>query len=853
MGAMNSEARRRRDLRFSVDSKEALPSKPLVQRVLVVALCFLVLAALPGCGGCRRSAAKTPEEIEKELAERRAKKAKQRKPDLEMEQLRCHPHEPKADRTWCKPGHWTSGSLAAKANNFDLLGELETAVTDRNGNPVGLVGMPYSLECSRLIALAKGQRKTFESVFFLPANVGQSLLSYRITIRKGGRGREEASRLVSRMPGYQYHFVVLARAPSSYAFLKGLDSIQGPSNTLLPSEDNGYYQVALLDGTRQSPAPSHGLFWTSVAYVLWDDADPEQLTLDQKLALVDWLHWGGQLLLSGPDSLDSLRHGFLEPYLPATADGKRDITEDDLAALNTHWTLPVNGAPGESLRLVRPWSGVNLTLAAEGREIAGTGGLLVERRVGRGRVVVSAFRLSQQELRKWSSFDGFFDACLLGRPPRRFSVDDQGLTVTWADQPQLQFDPGRVCHLRYFTRDTGRKPLAIESQDPWGVSLGGTSPAEESVHADVASWNDFGPVARAARESLLSAARIEVPHRSFVLWIVGGYLLVLAPINWLLFRLIGRVEWAWVAAPVIAILCTAVVIRMARLDIGFARSMAELAVVELNGDYPRAHVTRYNALYTSLTTQYEFRSKDLGTQVQPFPKVDSPEQLRWLPGQGLVPLKYAYGSDVRLAGLTVPSNTTDLVHCEQMVDLGGSLALVRSSQGGLRVANHMPMAVYGAGVVRKDEQDNVEYAWLGALASGQSAALEFTARAISKPDEPLWLDKRNLALTQGEGALPKEVDLHRLLALAENAADLAPGQMRLVGWATEPILGLEITPSTRQTKQAVLIVANLEHGRWPAPRPDVNTRVEMVGSLLSSPGLPDAESEPGGGVGEPSP
>ena len=262
MGAMNSVARRRRGLRFSVDSKVALPSKPLVQRVLVVALCFLVLAALPGCGGCRRSAAKTPEEIEKELAERRAKKAKQRKPDLEMEQLRCHPHEPKADRVWCKPGHWTSGSLAAKANNFDLLGELDTAVTDRNGNPVGLVGMPCSLECSRLIALAKGQRKTFESVFFLPANVGQSLLSYRITIRKGGRGGEEASRLVSRMPGYQYHFVVLARA-EQLRVSEGPRLIQGPATRCSRVRITATTRSRWM-GPVRARAPSHGLFWTSV-------------------------------------------------------------------------------------------------------------------------------------------------------------------------------------------------------------------------------------------------------------------------------------------------------------------------------------------------------------------------------------------------------------------------------------------------------------------------------------------------------------------------------------------------------------------------------------------------------------
>ena len=51
-----------------------------------------------------------------------------------------------------------------------------------------------------------------------------------------------------------------------------------------------------------------------------------------------------------------------------------------------------------------------------------------------------------------------------------------------------------------------------------------------------------------------------------------GYLFVLVPLNWLLFRVLGRVELAWAAAPVIAVVCTGLVVWLAQLDIGFARS-----------------------------------------------------------------------------------------------------------------------------------------------------------------------------------------------------------------------------------------------------------------------------------------
>ena len=73
-----------------------------------------------------------------------------------------------------------------------------------------------------------------------------------------------------------------------------------------------------------------------------------------------------------------------------------------------------------------------------------------------------------------------------------------------------------------------------------------------------------------------------------MLWFLAGYLVVLVPVNWFLFRLIGRVEWAWVAAPLIAVVSALMVIRLARLDIGFARARFEVNVVEMQGQYPRA-------------------------------------------------------------------------------------------------------------------------------------------------------------------------------------------------------------------------------------------------------------------------
>ncbi len=69
----------------------------------------------------------------------------------------------------------------------------------------------------------------------------------------------------------------------------------------------------------------------------------------------------------------------------------------------------------------------------------------------------------------------------------------------------------------------------------------------------IAAWNDFSPVAAAVRESLLKAAQVEIPDRTFVFLFLAVYLIVLVPFNWSIFHTFDRVEWAWIAAPIIAL------------------------------------------------------------------------------------------------------------------------------------------------------------------------------------------------------------------------------------------------------------------------------------------------------------
>lgn len=822
--------------------------------VVCLALGLAMLAGLSGCGGCRQDPAEAQKEREKKEAEARAKEKEKPKPDFVVSRLATRPASgklgegPDALGPPYKPGHWTATTLAAKTNNFDFVGDLEIAAVDRKADPVPLSGAGFHLSTSRQVTLPKRQPKLFESILLVPAADRPPMVSCRLRWAKGGRrawDNQPYDRL-ARMPSYQYHFPVLARYPERYKYLEGLASVKPLSDEFETGPGDAYYRVCLMRADRPNRRPllpSYGLLWTSIAYVLWDDAEPDCLSLDQQQALLDWLHWGGQLILSGPDTLDSLRDSFLGAYLPAAAAGVRELGEADFEPLYRWSNKPVERLPFHA-----KWTGVTLQPRPRARFLPGSGELLVERRLGRGRIVVSAFRLSGRELTGWPGWDEVFNAFLLGRKPRTvIQGRDLQSQVTWADAPGRGLDAGRISKLRYFARDTGVEFAAYgadvlrPASDVAWTGVEDASPAGPGV----AAWNDFGPVANRARTALRSAAQIEIPDRSFVLWIVAGYLLVLVPANWAVFRLAGRVEWAWIAAPMIAIVCTVFVIRAAQLDIGFARSRTEIAVIEIQPGYPRAHVTRYTALYTSLTTEYDFHFEDSAALVQPFPKLNQPAAFSDHRG-----VLFRRGKNARLEDYFVRSNSTGMMHSEHVVDLGGSLSLRQTAGGSPQLVNGTQLTLYGAGVVRRDESGGLQIARVGppagetdvepfgTLEPGATVALS-RFRPVSTRSDGLFGQQRlaGLALVKA-AAEPGELDLGPLVDLALGGKELQPGQMRLIAalkkqTLKEQVPGPAIRPAAPQAHLAGLVVAHLEYGHAEDPQPDKR--------ILPRPGRPKVD------------
>lgn len=828
---------------------ETRPRRPiglwLALAVALLATMALGVAAWRGWGSASLTA---EQQAAEEEAKRKAEEEQQEKElDPRVERLVVQPGEPKSKEQALKPGHWATGTQRMRAIYQDFVGEEETSVVNGQGEAYPVPGTPLVLESTRPVTLAKGQPKEIESTFLAPPARRRMLVRGELVERGFGRTLRSQT-AVTRMPSYQYFFVVLAREPARYTLLKTLDSVSVPWDGETEADDTDdplHYRVTMLPVERSIPLSDNALTWTSTAYLLWDEVDPKLFTPEQQRALVDWLHWGGQLIVSGPDSLDRLKGSFLEKYLPAVSGGGREITAADLTVLNDHWLIRSAGG-GRKLAPRLPWSGVRLVsqLAADEVDLLGksTGGLLMERAVGRGRIVVSAMQLSERELVNWrSGFESLFNGGILRRPPREYRPGYYGeLTLAWAD-PKLatrRLDATLTTGFRSLARDLGvdtnyqlvEIALAGNVWQPPGQA----TPKEWQPPAAVGgigAWNSFSSTANTARETLLEAAGVEVPNTSFVVIALVLYLVALVPLNWLVFNAIGRVEWAWIAAPVIALAGTWLIVDRARLDIGFVRAQTELGVLEIQPQYDRAMLSRYTALYTSLSTTYDVTFQNMTALAAPFSTSGNPSDG---PSPTGATATFERFDAVRLKGVFVPSNTTNMVHSEEMFDLAGAIQLGRSkSQGRLQIENRSRFLLKSVVLVERTSRDEeasgseprLSGMWIGELRPGESLPALFGQPIVPAKDKAVFADER--AAEEKLQTMPR-LHLERMFALALDVKNFEPGERRLVARIDEVLPGESITPAASQVGGGVLVVAHLGYGPRPEPLPDRNTRRDVV-------------------------
>ena len=317
---------------------------------------------------------------------------------------------------------------------------------------------------------------------------------------------------------------------------------------------------------------------------------------------------------------------------------------------------------------------------------------------------------------------------------------------------------------------------------------------------------------------------------------IAAYLLVLGPLNWGLFRLLGRVEWAWVAAPVIAVAGAVVVTRAAHLNIGFARSLTEIDLLELQPDYGRGHLTRYAALYTSLSTSYEVQMDDAQALAAPL-ALDRAAGGRH--AEGAVTLLRQ--TDLHVSGFDVSSNSTAMLHIEQMYDVGGGLSYT-DEQARPWVYNRSKLNLHNVVALRRDGK-MFEVARMDDLPPAE-AGRPLNFHAAQNLDSELASDWQTEETPNQDPDVPM-LSLVGLKKVVARLRRLEPGQVRLIGEVEQSPPGMDVSPSASQVRTRVLVLAHLRHAPLRQPQRDINTPPKIKFDEDKTFTLPDAPP-PGG-------
>ena len=736
---------------------------------------------------------------------------------------------------YIKANHWTMMGLEIRANHNNYDGLLQS-------RPVGLLDQPNEMIYRRDAHLIKGQEARLTLPVLLP--VIPKELGFQLVRPEAIRQDEDWPAPLKVLEPHQQMIMILGdEANDSYnrwSTLRAVIPVEIARDDQTLLDKLRYYRVVLpLDPEKPLLSP-HPLTWSPISHVIWDGMPPERLGVAQQQAMLDWLHWGGQLVIvggAGP-AFGPLRESFLAPYLPAEPSGANvSRTGAQLAPLSRQYPplASVIDTSGYTTFNVRSSSRVDafsrlgrfykppapistlpdkpiFITALQPRPGATSiplGGpddppLAVESRVGRGRITMLAVALSDPDLARWDGYDTLVRRVVLRRPEEPLVAEAQRQDGRGVEPAHYEMLTGPdLTDVRYVARDLGaptRKP--VEDDATQGYTVNGFGVFSERPEVPSSEWLDAAALPVLARSTLEQASGIEIPSPAFVLKVIIAYLLALVPLNWLVCRyLIGRREWAWVVVPTLSLAFAYGVERAAAYDVGYDSSCDEIDLLETHGDYPRGHLSRFGSIYSTGRVPYTIAYPNdatalalplaTGRSLRGEDKVQS--QLRTLPYPALT-------------DLLVQPRSLSLFRAEQMPNLPGTVEFQADDQSATAgtITNKLGFDLADAWVVRVDNSKLPHGRHLGALAQGAAVPLGDLADLAleDEAEKPNTLDPapfEKLLLRSSQATRPDEV-----------------GAIRLVGRVDQLMPGQTIDPPVDRQRGFTLVVAHLK----PAPLPD---------------------------------
>ena len=707
-----------------------------------------------------------------------------------------------------KPYQWSTVYLELRANYVDYEGGLQSF-------PVALPGMPVEVVYAREVRLVKEQRSRLGMQTMLPRFPKEKELNVEL-VQPGAVRFDDLLQVPLRLlPPHQMLVVVLSKEPATqYATWNRLPACvpaAADRDDAIALDLQRYYRLVLPEDADKAFLSAHPLTWATISHVIWDGLPPDSMAVSNQQAMVDWLHWGGQLVLiggAGP-TFSIFRESFLGNYLPADPTGDNALLgEAELKPLSQayhppaqQFLLPEQGAgnaqgSSDAVTLSRidpaPYTGEryrrpvpiqpprNRPVFVTGLKPrpgattiplgAGSPHLLaVESRVGRGRITMLTINPTDPSLVAWPGLDTLVRRVVLRRPE-----DPAGGAPTPANgmmpAPGPQLEGPDLSWYRITSRDAGAEVEAMRAraaqsarQAPpvptrrYGTPAASAQPvnpqgstssvSEEAAlnHIGVAEWRDTTALPRLCRDALEKASGITVPSSDFVLKVILAYILSVVPLNWVVCRLLlNRREWAWVVVPLLALGFAFAVERMAAYDMGYDSACDEIDVMEVQGDYPHAHLSRFAALYTTGRAKYTITYPN-----EPSALALPYNNERSIGGEDVTTAVWQSFPVPALQNFSVQPRSLAMYRGEQMLVLSGPIVL-EEKDGRRTVVNRSEFDLRDAVLVDFPGGGERREIFLGTIAAGSSieldeknpGAIPQAIEGFEGPDPALLLEAR---------------------------------------------------------------------------------------------------------------
>jgi hypothetical protein len=754
---------------------------------------------------------------------------------------------------YVKPNHWFTLTFELRANDDNYEGILQTEA-------VKLLGMPHEVYFRRDGRLIKEQRARRAVQMMVPDPNGMIPKQFEVELVRAGALRPDVAwqATLSTLPPHQMLLLVLSKdSTSKFAAWNKMAAVLPGS----AERDGGdleklrYYRLVLPMEPDNVALSSHPLTWTTISHVVWDNYSPDMLSVSQQQAMLDWLHWGGQIVLCGGagQSFSVLRDSFLGPSLPGEVTGETvPLSEDALKPLSQSYPPPYyasvvenqsepvtterRGVPRRAARVYRapvsirpgPKRPVYLTVlkAKQGAQSIPLGEasphvLAVESRVGRGRITMLGLNPNEEALLAWPGLDTLIRRVVLRRPEERLGnwTGPEGPIPNSPSRDRLLSQD--LSWYRITSRDlygpaaetpakpeaktkTARPKAAAKANVPQAGSVAEAAEEPGSEHdlhqfPAVADWRDTATLPRLSRDLLEEASGITIPSSHFVLKVILAYLLAVVPLNWVICRFgLKRREWAWIVVPLVALGFAIGVERMAAHDMGYDTAADEIDLLEIHGEYPRAHLTRLVSLYTTGRSSFSVVYPDDPTALA-LP-LDNGRSIR---GEEIASSVWQSSPVPALLNFTVQPRSLAMFRCEQMMTLNGGVRL--NSEGAEReIINESRLELRDAVLIESSSRGKSRSRILGTIKPAASVKLG--------PESDEVIPRVN------SGPGPDANPFLDVLRTPVGDREEDEGELKLVAWVSGTSPGQVIEPAIDRKRGFTAVLVHLRSG--PPPSPD---------------------------------